>query len=128
MASAQELPPVGKLLQVGQGQLLQLPPLHTVLRGGKRSGTKSVPVTLAARCTEIGTLELWCVARDSANRWRLEFNDGKVDQALDFSLEEVREARLVPVVDFKGRRGRQAADVGTAASTADGLVDGGHKE
>jgi len=25
-------------------------------------------------------------------------------QALDFSLDEVREARLVPVVDFKGRR------------------------
>jgi hypothetical protein len=48
--------------------------LHTVLRGGKRSGTKSVPVTLAARCTEIGTLELFCVAKDGANRWRLEFN------------------------------------------------------
>jgi ribosome maturation factor RimP len=60
--------------------------------------------------------------------WRLEFNDGKADQALDFSLEEVREARLVPVVDFKGRRGRQAADVETAAPTADGLVDGGLKE
>ena len=28
----------------------------------------------------------------------------KSEQALDFSLEEVREARLVPVVDFKGRR------------------------
>ena len=26
------------------------------------------------------------------------------DRALDFSLDEVREARLVPVVDFKGRR------------------------
>jgi ribosome maturation factor RimP len=26
------------------------------------------------------------------------------DLALDFSIEEVREARLVPVVDFKGRR------------------------
>ncbi|CAN5472681.1 ribosome maturation factor RimP [soil metagenome] len=36
--------------------------------------------------------------------WRLVFNDGKVDQALDFSLDEVRDARLVPVVDFKGRR------------------------
>ena len=36
--------------------------------------------------------------------WRLVFNDGKVEQALDFSLEEVKEARLVPVVDFKGRR------------------------
>jgi ribosome maturation factor RimP len=36
--------------------------------------------------------------------WRLVFDEGKGEQALDFSLEEVREARLVPVVDFKGRR------------------------
>jgi ribosome maturation factor RimP len=36
--------------------------------------------------------------------WRIVFNDGKSDQALEFSLDEVREARLVPVVDFKGRR------------------------
>jgi hypothetical protein len=45
-----------------------------VLRGGKRSGTKRVPVTLAARSTEVGTLELWCVAKEGSNRWRLEFN------------------------------------------------------
>ena len=31
-------------------------------------------------------------------------HEPKSAQALDFSLEEVREARLVPVVDFKGRR------------------------
>ena len=30
--------------------------------------------------------------------------EGETDLALDFSIEEVREARLVPVVDFKGRR------------------------
>src|SRR4029079_2314283 len=64
----------GDLLQAAPNQLLQLPPLHTVLRGGKRSGTKSIPVTLAARITEIGTLELHCVAKDGQNRWRLEFN------------------------------------------------------
>jgi hypothetical protein len=64
----------GDVLKVAQDQLLQLPPLHTVLRGGKRSGTKRVPVTLAARSTEIGTLEIWCVAREGNNRWRLEFN------------------------------------------------------
>lgn len=29
-------------------------------------------------------------------------------QSLSFTLDEVREARLVPVVDFKGRRGQQA--------------------
>jgi molecular chaperone DnaK (HSP70) len=64
----------GDLLHVAPEQLLQLPPLHTVLRGGKRSGIKRVPVTLAAKSTEIGTLELWCVAREGSNRWRLEFN------------------------------------------------------
>jgi molecular chaperone DnaK (HSP70) len=64
----------GDLLTVAPEQLLRMPPLHTVLRGGKRSGTKSVPVTLAARSTAIGTLELFCVARDGHNRWRLEFN------------------------------------------------------
>src|SRR6516225_4725768 len=64
----------GDLIEVAPTQLLHLPPLHTVLRGGKRSGTKSVPVTLAVRCTAIGTLELFCVARDGQNRWRLEFN------------------------------------------------------
>jgi hypothetical protein len=64
----------GQLVDVEPDQLLRLPPLHTILRGGKRSGTKNVPVTLAARCTEIGTLELFCVAKDGGNRWRLEFN------------------------------------------------------
>jgi ribosome maturation factor RimP len=40
--------------------------------------------------------------------WRVVFKDSDNsaanEQALDFDLSEVREARLVPVVDFKGRR------------------------
>ena len=32
-------------------------------------------------------------------------DDAAVQKTLDFLLDEVREARLVPVVDFKGRRG-----------------------
>src|SRR5262249_9641876 len=64
----------GDLLKVAPDQLLRLPALHTILRGGKRAGTKRVPVTLAARSTAIGTLELFCVAKEGGNRWRLEFN------------------------------------------------------
>lgn len=64
----------GDLLHLHPEQLLQLPPLRTILRGGKRAGTKTVPVTLAARSTEIGTLEVFCVAKEGENRWRLEFN------------------------------------------------------
>ncbi len=64
----------GQVLHLHPEQLLELPALHTILRGGKRSGTRTVPVTLAARSTAIGTLELYCVSRDGGNRWRLEFN------------------------------------------------------
>ena len=39
-----------------------------------------------------------------ADGWRIVFNEGKTPTALDFSFEEVRDARLVPVLDFKGRR------------------------
>ena len=33
-----------------------------------------LPVTLESRVTEVGTLELWCVARDGDHRWKLELN------------------------------------------------------
>ncbi len=69
-----------------------------------------------------------------AGGWRIVFNDGKVDQALDFSLDEVREARLVPVIDFKGRRVKPATTPASVnmvgevndAEVADKRVDGGH--
>ena len=48
------------------------------------------------------------------------------DLALDFSLDEVREARLVPVVDFKGRRFAAQPEVDTPPGTGPNLeVDGG---
>ena len=39
------------------------------------------------------------------------------ESALDFQFDEVRELRLVPVVDFKGRRPRSAQNDDTAAAT-----------
>lgn len=50
--------------------------------------------------------------------WTLVFDDGKGEQVLGFALDEVREARLVPVLDFKGRKGRKAQDAGDAAAPA----------
>ena len=43
--------------------------------------------------------------------WRLVLprDTGNATEALDFDLHEVREARLVPQLDFKGRRARPAA-------------------
>jgi ribosome maturation factor RimP len=36
--------------------------------------------------------------------WRLVFGEPGQEQALDFQLDEIRDARLVPVIDFKGRK------------------------
>lgn len=64
-----------------------------------------------------------------AHPLRITFSDGKIEQALDFSWEEVREARLVPVVDFKGRRFAPEADSSTMAeSTVSNDEEGVHKE
>ncbi len=52
--------------------------------------------------------------------WRLVFHDGRQEQALDFSLDEVREARLVPVVDFKGRRRGSAQPHPSGGAQEDG--------
>jgi ribosome maturation factor RimP len=50
------------------------------------------------------------VLQAQGDGWRVVFHDGLAEQALDFMLEEVREARLVPVIDFKGRRFAEQAD------------------
>ena len=57
--------------------------------------------------------------------WRLVFVQGGAEQALDFTLDELREARLVPVLDFKGRR-RKAEPA--AAPEAGGQSDNGGQE
>ena len=67
------------------------------------------------------------VLRAEGEGWRLVFTDGKVEQALDFALDEVKEARLVPVVDFKGRRFQPAAETAMEPAQA-GEVDGDRKQ
>jgi molecular chaperone DnaK (HSP70) len=55
------------------GELEELPPLEASLEAAGEEG-RSVPVRLRAHVTELGTLELWCVARDGARRWKVEYN------------------------------------------------------
>ena len=48
-------------------------PLYAVIRFGKRTGEKLIPVRLGAHLTEIGTLEIWAESKISEHRWRLQF-------------------------------------------------------
>jgi hypothetical protein len=50
-----------------------LPPIHTLFQAAHGPVISSRPVHLRATLTELGTLELWCVANSGDERWRLEF-------------------------------------------------------
>lgn len=59
-----------------QAQLQPLPPIATVLhaRAGGAAQVQAVQVQLEAQITEVGTLEVQCVAvADATQRWQLEF-------------------------------------------------------
>ena len=66
----------GELIEADPEQLSALPPIRTVLQSGKKSGgADSVTVTLHARLTEIGTLDIWLAeAGGSRRQWRLQFD------------------------------------------------------
>lgn len=64
---------VGDLLEDWDNDMEELGPLEVTLTLESQQGNV-LPVRLQSRVTEIGTLELWCVSRDGAKRWKLELN------------------------------------------------------
>lgn len=48
-------------------------PLDAVIRFGKPTETRLIPVKLGVKLTEVGTLEIWADSKVSEHRWRLAF-------------------------------------------------------
>ena len=71
---------VGTLVEEWTDEIEEAGPLEVELRLDGQEGAV-VPVRLESRVTELGTLELWCVSRDGASRWKLEFNVRERDEA-----------------------------------------------
>lgn len=64
----------GEIFEVNPEQMKALPPIRTVLRTDRRNQTGTIPVTLHAHLSEIGTIDLWCQGVESDHRWRLQFD------------------------------------------------------
>jgi molecular chaperone DnaK (HSP70) len=64
---------IGSLLEDWGDEIEELSPLEVTLKLDGQEGSV-LPVRLEARVTEVGTLEVWCVSRDGAQRWKLELN------------------------------------------------------
>ncbi|MEG2033318.1 MAG: Hsp70 family protein, partial [Janthinobacterium sp.] len=68
-------PRLGEIVDLDAGEYLRLPPLASVLHDKQDAGDKrEITVQLATVMTEVGTLEVHCVAAaDASQRWLLEF-------------------------------------------------------
>jgi hypothetical protein len=100
----------GDVVDDDPATILELPPLVSVMRVGRKARAETVPVDLHARVTEIGTIELWCQSRRDPRRWGLQIQvrpgattglgaDAEDDAAviieqseLDAAIGEIREA------------------------------------
>jgi ribosome maturation factor RimP len=84
-------------------------PLRTAVDFERHVGseiTLTLKAPLAGRKHFRGRLQ---AGSEGSGDWGVVFHDGKAEQLLGFALDEVREARLVPVLDFKGSEsGRKA--------------------
>ena len=74
----QGAPRAGELIDVAHGNFVPLPPVAMVLQAGPEGGRKDIPVQLATALSELGTLEMHCVAvteraEQPGQRWLLEF-------------------------------------------------------
>jgi hypothetical protein len=71
--------PIGTMIENWGDEIEELSPLEVTLElEGQEDSV--LPVRLESHVTELGTLELWCVARDGEHRWKLEFNIREQDQ------------------------------------------------
>jgi molecular chaperone DnaK (HSP70) len=65
----------GTLLEDARAaDLAEAEPVSATLPSDEGTAGAEVPVTLRARLTEVGTLELWCDERSGKRSWKLEYN------------------------------------------------------
>ncbi|MBA2727420.1 MAG: Hsp70 family protein [Parachlamydiaceae bacterium] len=67
----------GEMVDIDLAELHPLPPVHAILRFGKKVADESkaerIPVHLGIHLNAIGTLELWLKSQKTDHRWTLEF-------------------------------------------------------
>lgn len=116
---------LGEVVRVQEEEITPLPAIRTVLRYGKRSTAQTLPVKLAVRLTEIGTLELWCRSQQTPHQWQLQFDVRQevepqavtAGETIDSNIIRQAQDRILAV--FKGATGTAA---GAPPSSPEKLV------
>ena len=74
IADAGHAPQPGELVDLAPFDVVRLPPIATVLRAAPGAAARSdIAVQLVTTLSEVGSLEVHCVAEDGSGRWQLAF-------------------------------------------------------
>ncbi len=103
----------GTLVEDWAGEIEEITTLDTVLEG---EAGDVIPVTLEIQATEIGTLELWCVARDDQRRWKLAFNVRSEEEGGRSKEQNNANNLLTPYSSLLTLNREQAPEPATGAS------------
>jgi len=89
-------PQAGDLVDLDPSEVVRLPAIATVLRAA-RGAPSETPVRLVTTLSEVGTLDVHCVAEDGGQRWQLAFQLRGEDDS--DTQEEVLPLELDAAVD-----------------------------
>ncbi|MDB5745271.1 MAG: molecular chaperone DnaK [Massilia sp.] len=97
IADAHHAPQAGELVDLAPLDVVRLPPIATVLRAAPGAAARSdIPVQLVTMLSEVGALEVHCVAEDGSGRWQLAFELREAESA---DAGQPQEEGLPPRID-----------------------------
>ncbi|MDY0977501.1 Hsp70 family protein [Massilia sp. CFBP9012] len=101
-------PQPGDLVDLDPSKVVRLPAIATVLRAARGAPTE-IPVRLVTTLSEVGTLDVHCVAEDGGQRWQLAFQlRGEDDsEAPDEALPLELDAAIDKIERVFGTRSKQ---------------------
>lgn len=62
----------GDIIDIDES-MSSMTPIQTIIKFGKKSDKKTIPVTIGAEYTEMGTLAMYCSSGVSDHKWKLQF-------------------------------------------------------
>lgn len=74
-----------------------LSPLQTIVRFGKAEQKKTIPVTISAEYTEMGTLSMHCCSEVSSHKWKLEFQLRDLEEEIYSNEAEIYDDDLIQI-------------------------------
>lgn len=103
-------PQAGDLVDLDPSEVVRLPAIATVLRAA-RGAPSETPVRLVTTLSEVGTLDVHCVAEDGGQRWQLAFqlrgNDDGDGDAQEEALPLELDAAIEKIERVFGARSKQ---------------------